>query len=179
MENQSSSYGIRSRWLRRSQPLYPCTIVAERHKLYCYLMVTSQILPDEGYSWVKTIRVCRRSEPGWVPTCFQSLGRDASGQTRGRIARIEHICRLAGNMERECLLGAAKDLTSNDANGGRAARLCSASPRAARAYCFYGIGTILGTLYSAPERRSAACARVSGPYLRRCDEGASGLPLGR
>ena len=87
MENQSSSYGFKSQWLRPKQPLYPCTAVSQRHKLYCYLMVTSQILPDEGYSWTKTIAVCRRSEPGWVPTCFQSLGRDASGQTRGSVTK--------------------------------------------------------------------------------------------
>jgi hypothetical protein len=138
-------------------------------------MVTSQILPDVGYSWTKTVAICRRSEPGWVPTCFQSLGRDASGQTRGQIARIERICRLAGDMERECLLGAAKDLTSNDANGRRAARLCSASPHAARAYCFYGIGQILGTFTADPVQRAAQCRALTRE--RSCVAGANGRPF--
>lgn len=175
MENQSSSYGFKSQWLRPKQPLYPCTAVSRRHKLYCYLMVTSQILPDVGYSWTKTVGVCRRSEPGWVPTCFQSLGRDASGQTRGSVTRIEHICGLAGDMERECLLGAAKDLTSNDANGRRAARLCSASPAAARAYCFYGVGQILGTFTADPGQRAARCRALTRE--RACVAGANGRPF--
>jgi mono/diheme cytochrome c family protein len=175
MENQSSSYGFKSQWLRPRQPLYPCTAVSRRHKLYCYLMVTSQILPDVGYSWVKTVRECRRSERGWVATCFQSLGRDASGQTRGRIGKIERICGLAGDMERECLLGAAKDLTSNDANGRRAARLCSASPRAARAYCFYGVGQILGTFTADPAARAARCRALTRE--RACVAGANGRPF--
>jgi mono/diheme cytochrome c family protein len=175
MENQSSSYGFKSQWLRPKQPLYPCTAVSRRHKLYCYLMVTSQILPDVGYSWTKTVGVCRRSEPGWVPTCFQSLGRDASGQTRGRVAKIERICRLAGDMERECLLGAAKDLTSNDADGRRAARLCSASPAAARAYCFYGVGQILGTFTADPGQRAARCRALTRE--RACVAGANGRPF--
>jgi len=175
MENQSSSYGYRSQWLRPSRPLYPCTAVSRRHKLYCYLMVTSQILPDVGYSWQKTVRVCRRSEPGWVATCFQSLGRDASGQTRGRIPAIERICGLAGDMERECLLGAAKDLTSNDANGRRAARLCTSSAPALRGYCFYGIGSILGTFTSDPGRRRAECRSLAAP--RSCLDGANGRPF--
>ena len=177
MENQSSSYGIRSRWLRRSQPLYPCTSVAERHKLYCYLMVTSQVLPDVGFSWGRTAATCRRAEARWVATCFQSYGRDASGQTRGDVRAIGRICRVAGDMERECLFGAARDLTSNDANGVRAARVCDAAPAAARAYCFYGIGTILGTLFAASEQRAAACERVAGSYLRRCAAGADGYPF--
>jgi mono/diheme cytochrome c family protein len=175
MENQSSSYGFKSRWLRPKQPLYPCTAVSRRHKLYCYLMVTSQILPDVGYSWTKTVAICRRSEPGWVPTCFQSLGRDASGQTRGQVAKIERICRLAGDMERECLLGAAKDLTSNDANGRRAARLCSASPGATRAYCFYGVGQILGTFTADPAQRAADCRALTRE--RACVAGANGRPF--
>jgi mono/diheme cytochrome c family protein len=175
MENQSSSYGFRSPWLRAKQPLYPCTAVARRHKLYCYLMVTSQVLPDVGYSWTKTAAVCRRSERGWVATCFQSFGRDASGQTRGKIAEIDRICRVAGDMERECLLGAAKDLTSQDANGRRAARLCAASDPAARSYCFYGIGSILGTFTSDPAQRRADCRAVRAPAS--CVEGASGLPF--
>ena len=175
MENQSSSYGFKSQWLRPKQPLYPCTAVSRRHKLYCYLMVTSQILPDVGYSWTKTVALCRRSEPGWVPTCFQSLGRDASGQTRGSVTRIEHICGLAGDMERECLLGAAKDLTSNDANGRRAARLCSASPGAVRAYCFYGIGQILGTFTADPAQRASDCRALTRE--RACVAGANGRPF--
>jgi len=175
MENQSSSYGFKSQWLRPKQPLYPCTAVSRRHKLYCYLMVTSQILPDEGYSWTKTVGVCRRSEPGWVPTCFQSLGRDASGQTRGQVAKIERICRVAGDMERECLLGAAKDLTSNDANGRRAARLCSGSPAAMRAYCFYGVGEILGTFTADPAQRAAQCRALTRE--RSCVAGANGRPF--
>jgi mono/diheme cytochrome c family protein len=175
MENQSSSYGFKSRWLRPKQPLYPCTTVAERHKLYCYLMVTSQILPDVGYSWSKTVHVCRRSEARWVATCFQSLGRDASGQTRGRVAQIERICGLAGDMERECLLGAAKDLTSNDANGRRAARLCASAEATARAYCFYGIGSILGTFTADPARRAARCRALTSS--RACVDGANGRPF--
>jgi hypothetical protein len=175
MENQSSSYGFKSPWLRAKQPLYPCTAVSRRHKLYCYLMVTSQILPDVGYSWTKTAAECRRSERGWVPTCFQSLGRDASGQTRGRTGRIEQICGLAGDMERECLLGAAKDLTSNDANGRRAARLCNASPAAIRGYCFYGVGQIIGTFTASPARRAAECRALTRE--RACADGASGRPF--
>jgi mono/diheme cytochrome c family protein len=175
MENQSSSYGFKSQWLRPKQPLYPCTTVSERHKLYCYLMVTSQILPDVGYSWPRTVRVCRSSEARWVATCFQSLGRDASGQTRGRIAAIERICRLAGGMEGECLLGAAKDLTSNDANGRRAARLCATADPAARAYCFYGIGAILGTFTSDPAQRAARCRELTP--AQACVDGASGRPF--
>jgi mono/diheme cytochrome c family protein len=177
MENQSSSYGYHSKWLRSSEPLYPCTAVSQRHKLYCYLMVTSQILPDVGYSWTKTVAWCRRSERGWTKTCFQSLGRDASGQTRGSVARIERICALAGAMARECIRGAAADLASNDANGRRASRLCNASPAMMRAYCFYATGSILGSFSPGTAGRRRLCAEITRAYLRTCFAGATGRPF--
>ena len=45
-------------------------------------MVTSRILPTVGYDFAKASKLCRKSEPRWVATCFQSLGRDASGHSR-------------------------------------------------------------------------------------------------
>ena len=79
MENLQSSLGIVSPWLKKGDPLYPCDIVASRDKLYCYLMVTSRILPVVHYDFRKAAAWCRRAESRWVATCFQSFGRDASG----------------------------------------------------------------------------------------------------
>ena len=140
-------------------------------------MVTSQILPDVGYSWTKTVGWCHKSERGWVRTCFQSLGRDASGQTRGNVARIERICALAGTMARECIRGAAADLASNDANGRRASRLCDASPAGMRAYCFYATGSILGSFSYAISGRRTLCAAITSAYFRPCFAGATGRPV--
>ena len=119
MENLQTSYGTRSKWLRDDDPLYPCPTVAERHKLYCYLMVTSRILDVVGGDWQQTVDWCRKAEEGWVETCFQSLGRDASGRSLQDPPEIIRICSLAGDMTDECLFGAARDITSMDA-GARA-----------------------------------------------------------
>jgi cytochrome c553 len=172
MENLNSSYGTKSRWLKDDDPLYPCPAVAPRHKLYCYLMVTSRILAVVGYDWKKTIQYCHRAEPAWVRICFQSLGRDASGQTRQHPRKILQICALAGTMERECVYGAARDITSNDAGGRRAARLCRNAAQHLRAYCFNGVGTILGGFSQYAEGRRAECVKVTKIYLRDCLRGA-------
>jgi cytochrome c553 len=172
MQNLMPMQGIKTKWLRPHDPLYPCTAVKRRDKLYCYLMVTSRILPTVGYNWRKAARGCRRAERGWVATCFQSFGRDASGQTVQNPAQIVAICHMAGEMERECIYGAARDLTSNDANGSRAARMCSLAPAATRSYCFYGIGTILGGFKNLAEERRAECAKVTRRYLGDCARGA-------
>ena len=168
MENLSSSYGVRSRWLRDDDLLYPCDAVAERHKLYCYLMVTSRILPAVRYDWRKTAKICRASEPRWVTTCFQSLGRDASGETRQSPRAIVRICSLAGDRERDCVYGAVRDVASNDASPERAARVCRRARASVRSYCFFGLGTVVATLTTSSEASRSACRRVSGRYAPAC-----------
>ena len=66
MENYQASYGVKSRWLRDNDLIYPCNAVAKRHKYYCYDLVTARILPKVDYNWVKAAKECRKSEKGWV-----------------------------------------------------------------------------------------------------------------
>ena len=177
MENISSSYGIKSKWLRDDDPIYPCRTVAERHKLFCYLMVTSRILPLVGWDFAKAAKICLESDEAWVATCYQSLGRDASGQTRGDITRILEICDEAGDMATECVYGASRDLSANDSGPARSAKLCAKAAQAHRDYCFYGIGSILGGLYATEPEKRKACDAVSAlPAPRASCRRGAGLP---
>jgi hypothetical protein len=163
-----------SRYLRKNDPLYPGTAVAERHKVYCYLMVTSRIQSLDGYNWRKTAAWCRRSEPGWVKTCFESYGRDASGTAQYDAQRTVELCLLAGQNAGDCLYGAARDYGNNYAGGAQASRLCSVAPARYRSHCFEGIGTILGALYRLGSERKAACDAVTPrAYRNDCYRGAA------
>ncbi len=174
MENYQSSYGITSRWLKAKDLIYPCNSVAERYKYYCYDLVTARILPKVNYNWKKAAGWCRRSEPKWVPVCFESMGRDASGFTRLDPARILRICRVAGDMARECIYAASKDMTYTDVSPRRAKILCNTAAAATRNYCWTGIGEILGSLSPEAEKRKASCdeATQNKVYREACYRGA-------
>ena len=173
MENFTTSMSIRSPWLKASDPLFPCNVVAKRDKLYCYLQVTSHLLDVTGGNWQQTVRWCRRVETGFVVLCFQSLGRDISGRTLQNPSEIVRLCALAGNMDRECIYGAARDITNMDANAKRSAPFCGSVPLGIRTYCFRGIGTIVGALHVYGEQRKAECrADVPRRYWRACFAGA-------
>jgi hypothetical protein len=135
-------------------------------------MVTSRILPAVGYDFGRTAAFCKRSERAWVATCYQSLGRDASGQSRQDPRRIAETCRLAGAGEVECLYGAARDITSNYADPTRAGELCRRAPERHRERCFTGIGTIIGSLEPTIEGRRAACRKLGARYADACARGA-------
>lgn len=173
MENLQTSYGTRSPWLKDGQPLYPCTAVAKRHKLYCYLMVTSRILDVDGGDWQKTVAWCRKTEPVWIATCFQSLGRDASGRSLQKPAEILRICSLAGAMAGECIYGASRDITSMDAGPRRSAGFCATAPARYRPTCFNGIGTIIGGFARESAPRRQACRKAAPRrYWADCYAGA-------
>jgi cytochrome c553 len=173
MENQQSSYGIKSKWLKTDDLLYPCDIVAQENKLYCYLLVTSYILPHVGWDWKKTADWCRKSDAGFVAYCFQSYGRDASGQARENPSGIIPTCHKAGSGEKECIFGAVRDILNNEPTDIRARRLCSNASSEFRSYCTYGIGSMVGTYYSTASDRRAACVKFSLPgSLSECIKGS-------
>ncbi|MEA2128939.1 MAG: hypothetical protein QOJ85_1830 [Solirubrobacteraceae bacterium] len=179
MENFTSSYGITSKYLRRSDPLYPCDAVAERHKLYCYLLVTSNVLRLNGYDMKKTAATCLRSEPAWVSTCYESFGRDVSGTAGRDAAQALRNCRLATAYESECLYGVSRDITSSDAGGARAGRFCARAASRYRAHCYEGVGSVLGSIETTTAGLRARCREVSGRQVHACLRGAGLRPYGR
>jgi hypothetical protein len=180
MENISTSYGVTSRWVKgKEDPVYPCDVVEEDDKLYCYLMVTSHVLRVLDWDWERTAKICSEVEPNWVSTCFQSLGRDASGSTRQNPKEIRELCAIARpyDGEDECISAAAKDMTANYTSGKQASVLCETTSVELRGGCYYAIGAIMGTFKPTASEREADCrAIVTEPeYVSQCLRGA-GVP---
>jgi cytochrome c553 len=173
MQNLDTTMGT-SRYLRAKDPIYPCTVVADPDKVYCYLMVTSRIQTLDGYNWRKTAAWCRKSEPGWVETCFESYGRDASGTSQYHPAETIRLCLQAGRNTGDCIYGAARDYANNYAGGPQSSELCTASPASYRPRCYEGVGTILGALHRYGAERTAACNAITPKQYRPdCYRGAA------
>jgi hypothetical protein len=174
MENIDSSYGVKSKWLRDDDPVYPCRDVQEQHKLYCYLMVTSRTLQLNGYDFDQTAATCKTVEKDWVETCFNSMGRDASGQSTQSPKRVVELCSKAGrDYWDDCIWGAARDMAATFSNGERASELCLLLPETMRSTCFWQVGTILGTMSPTADGRRQLCAPAPKRYLGDCVAGAS------
>ncbi len=119
-----------TKYLKADDPLYPCDGVGDRYKSTCYLMQTSRMLKMVGYNFTKVFELCRTVEAPYVDICFQSLGRDASGQSVSDVERTSSICRLGRDArERQhCITGAAKDFISYLHSDTRARELCATNP---------------------------------------------------
>jgi hypothetical protein len=177
MENFFSSYGLRSRFLRANDLIYPCDAVAPRDKYSCYIQVTERILPAVKYDWAKTAAICRRTDRQWVSLCFQSYGRDASGIAGKSAARAIALCRIAGDHESDCIYAVARDIVTNDAGPARAVAFCGRVARRFTARCYNAIGTILASLHAALADRGRACRALTRTYAAQCRAGAGLGPV--
>ena len=163
MENLSSSYGEKSRWLRDDDPIYPCNAIEEKDKRYCYLNTTSRALEMYGEDWDQIAFVCASAETNWIQTCFESYGRDASGRSRQNADAIVNLCAVAGkhNGEVGCIIGAARDVTYFYRDAQPAAPICERGKPELKSTCYNAIGQIVGTFSRDPGQRRVDCLRAS------------------
>ncbi len=171
MENSNTSYGTESSWLKDDDLIYPCNTVAEKHKYACYQLVTARfrlVTTD----WTAIAKECRKSERDWVPVCFESMGRDVSGDAGNDIREAARLCRFAGRDTGDCLYGVSREIVNADSKGDRAADFCRIVPARFRSRCFVGVGTVLSTLETEDAGRRRECARLAGRYAQACEQGA-------
>jgi hypothetical protein len=174
MENGSTVYGIRSRWLKDDDPLYPCGVVKLRDRASCYLRVTTQMLRVNGYDWGKAAQMCRGIGLKWRNYCFRSFGRDAVERTGENTHAILRLCRLVGSAEGQCLYAAARTIANRRAKTDGAATLCRVAPPRERPSCFAGLGVVVGLLQATNAQRARACAGLTNTDVqaRACTKAA-------
>ncbi len=116
-----------TKYLKPEEPLYPCNSVDDKYKTTCYLMQTSYMLKVTGGDFKKVFELCRSAGADYQSTCFQSLGRDASGRSVSNVAQTKEWCSLGKNFEEQknCIVGAAKDFMSYLHDDKRAQELCA------------------------------------------------------
>jgi hypothetical protein len=175
MENFNTSYGVTSRYVKDDDPIYPCNVIAERHKLYCYMQVTDRILTLNSYDFPTTAATCMQSEPEWRGICYQSYGRSVSGNSRLDQARMVELCGSTPEQyATECIYGVVRDITSNDASADRAMSFCKAVAAVLRPRCFYGLGTIVSGFDTTGAELRSTCAVVATAYRDECLQRSDG-----
>ena len=126
-----------SKYLKADQPLYPCTDVEPHYKTQCYRMQTSYALHTQGNDFAKVFDLCATIEDDYRPACYQSLGRDASGQSDHDVAKTKSTCMLGKDYEAqsECVLEAVRNIISYYDSDEQAKALCESFDADFRAAC--------------------------------------------
>ena len=160
-----------------SEPLYPCTVVAEKYWSACYMNQTSAVLYMKLGDVGATAGQCRKAPERMRATCFRSLGRDVTALAERGHARSAELCARAGaEGQAWCVEGVAENLVNLAADPGEGARFCAVVEGAAnKEACYRGVGRMLMGLLPTPERRETFCAAVEAGHVTACRAGA-GLP---
>lgn len=113
-------------YLRSSEPMYPCTSVAEKYKQQCYLMQTSYALRLAGENFSTVFAECATTPGIYKAICYQGLGRDASGNSVSDVNGTTASCMIGPDIEARsnCLVGAVKDFISYFHSDVQAEALC-------------------------------------------------------
>ncbi len=139
MENimNSQNPDHHTEYIKQDDPMYPCTAVDEVYKEQCYLMQTSHALTVVGRDFSKVFQLCATSAGGHEATCYQSVGRDASGSTASDQVKTRELCMLGHSVDarRNCVIGAVKDFISYHHSDIQAQKFCESLDIAYKQTC--------------------------------------------
>jgi hypothetical protein len=114
-------------YLKDDDLMYPCNAVEHQYKQQCFLMQTSHALQATGNDFDRVFTLCDAVDDEFRPTCYQSLGRDASGNTISDGIRTRDICMKGRDFaaRSNCIIGAVKDFIYYYHSNERGERFCS------------------------------------------------------
>ena len=117
--------------------MYPCTAIDEKYQGACYLMQTSFALQMDDYDFSKVFAQCAAINTAFVDICYQSAGRDASGQTLSDVGQTKAKCMLGPDLDARtnCVIGAVKDFVSYYHSYTKGYQLCEAMPAGIAGTC--------------------------------------------
>jgi hypothetical protein len=129
--------GHYSKYLKPSEPLYPCTSVGEKYKAECFDMQTSYALGVVRGDFAKVFALCATVGAPFRTNCYQSLGRDAATISRNQVPGTVATCNLGADREQRsyCVLGAVLDFVYYYHSDVQAQQLCAAVEAALRDGC--------------------------------------------
>ena len=122
--------GEHSKYFKADDPLYPCTGVDVKYKRDCFFMQTSHALITVNNDYSKVFSLCGGLDTPYNTICYQSLGRDVSGQSSSDPGLTIQRCMLGftDKARENCFTGAVKDFISYFHNDQQGLAMCAAIP---------------------------------------------------
>jgi hypothetical protein len=162
-------------------PLYPCSIMADRYLHACYQMQTSVMLHLNKGDIGNAAKSCERAPAHIRPVCFQSLGRDATSYAARDPQKTADLCHKAREPYRAaCYFGAAKALVDWTATTESAFAFCKVvASEAGGPTCYQALGEEIATLLATTEQREEQCVKAQEEWaVEACRHGAA-IPSSR
>ncbi len=153
------------------EPLYPCTIVADKYRSACYFYQTSRMVQLFHSDFVKVSHGCLAAPAQYQEVCFESMGRDIDGYTQGQPEKSIALCMNApyGSFRRGCLSGAVQDTFWDTSGQDTAIQFCKNLIDAKEKEACYTIIISRATqLLGTKGEKETFCQKVENKYTAAC-----------
>lgn len=178
MENSSSSTNTThpGRFLRRDDPMYPCTAVGEPYRRMCYRYQSSYFAEISNHDWKKTGDLCMNTPLEFRRECFQTIGTNQVGFTQDfKVMRAN--CQLIPEAEFQdaCIAGIVVSLTGRYVGQPeRALEFCSLVAPAQQRVCYSQMGRSIADWSTDENTYTEICSMTPYPTtVKLCVDGAT------
>lgn len=155
-------------------PLYPCSVMAEKYLVSCYEMQTAVILYLNHGNLGAAAKTCDTAPFKMRFVCYQSLGRDISSYALQDHAKSIQFCSLGTpKYQPWCYFGLVKNFVDINARPSEGLSFCKDVPGDLnKAKCYEAVGEQIAALKNDNEVRKQLCQPSEPAYLGACLFGA-------
>jgi plastocyanin len=138
MENFNADQKLHlSKFLKESDPFYPCAQQAERYKAVCYLYAPTYFLSLNQGDYDAALEWCNGAEAGFEPSCAYGVGTQAMKENLNDPKLVESVC-INGEDEQTapCIEGMTGLYINHHGSLEPARELCTRLEKSNRRACY-------------------------------------------
>jgi hypothetical protein len=159
--------------VRRDDPAYPCTAVAEPHRASCWKYQPIIILDVVRGNEARTLDACGRAPRAFQDECFFGIGKQGSGWWDDQ-RRVAGLCeRVPAEHSSSCVAGAVESYLDEMWTVDRAMTFCAVVTTAAKVSCYEAIGSRLAIMRTDYATIESECRRAGEGFAPACTKGAA------
>jgi len=162
----------------RNDPLYPCTVLAERYQPSCYGMQAGIIYEIIGSDFGKIAAACDKAPLAMRPACYQGIGTYLSGVTVRNADKSIANCMLGNPKWRPwCFVGVVKNFVDVTADPQDGLDFCAkVSDQVIGTACYVAVGEEMSVLHTDMKVRARLCAQPEERFRDACKYGGGLSP---
>ena len=141
MENFNADQKLHlSKFLKESDPFYPCAQQANRYKAHCYLYAPTYFLSLNGSDYDAALEWCNGAEAGFEPSCAYGVGTQAMKENLNDPKLVESVCMNGDDGQTApCIEGMTSLYINHHGSLEPARELCSRLEKPNRPACYDAI----------------------------------------
>lgn len=176
MENSSSSTSNDhpGKYVKKDDPLYPCTILEQKYLEQCYRYQSSYFALITNHNWTAVANLCLSVPAPYQDSCFRTVGTNQVGFTQDFSLMRQNCYLMPQQFQGTCVAGVISSFAYRYVGDiGKMTDFCSMVNPTHQPDCFRQLGTSVVDWTTNASERLAYCQKLNNPeQIAWCKQGA-------